>query len=313
MSSRARGDEMSLQKFDEYCSAMENASVDFFQHHLERFVTFLERDHLMQLVLEPLLENTDETLMHDWLKHQLDRQSFRRRRWVFPNDQSDDLALRFNLLMYEARGDRLSFIAILLSNGGIHISTAVRVFKTVIAEPFSSDLWELAKNAATIQSQDASASQAVPISRIPADNQIRIFLSHKSENKELVKRYHRVLAELGFKPWLDEPEMPAGTELDRGILTGINKSCAVVFFITEEFCDERILADEIDYAKGRKRDIEDQFSIITLRFSNYVEVPQLLKKYVWKDVENDLDGLYEIVRALPIELGPVRWKESAVK
>lgn len=117
---------------------------------------------------------------------------------------------------------------------------------------------------------------------------------------------------LGFEPWLDESDMPAGTNLERGIYDGFEKSCAAVFFITENFKDEKYLASEVDYAIMQKRNKGKKFAIITLRYPSALPVPGLLKPYIFKDVENDLDGFYQLVRALPIELGQTRWKKDVV-
>jgi hypothetical protein len=114
-------------------------------------------------------------------------------------------------------------------------------------------------------------------------------------------------------PWLDEPDMVAGTNLERGILQGFEESCSAVFFITENFTDEKYLATEVDYAVIQKRKKEKKFSIITLRYPNAKQVPGLLQPYIYKDIENDLQGFYEVLRALPIEVGPVRWKAEVVK
>lgn len=56
----------------------------------------------------------------------------------------------------------------------------------------------------------------------------------------------------------------------------------------------------------------DKFSIITLVFSddkgNIGEVPELLKTYVWKQPADDLEAIQEIVKALPVKLGDVRYR-----
>ena len=41
---------------------------------------------------------------------------------------------------------------------------------------------------------------------------------------------------------------------------------------------------------------------------NIGEVPELLQEYVYKKVDDDLQGLQEIVRALPIKLGEPRYR-----
>jgi hypothetical protein len=140
----------------------------------------------------------------------------------------------------------------------------------------------------------------------------KIFLSHKGANKPLVRNFDETLRILGFDTWLDEDSMPAGTELERGILQGFKDSCAAIFFITPEFKDENYLASEIDYARMEKREKGNRFAIITLVFKdqdgNSGLVPDLLKPYVWKEPQNDLEALREIIKALPIKLESIEWK-----
>lgn len=135
---------------------------------------------------------------------------------------------------------------------------------------------------------------------------IRIFLSHKGSDKARIRNFEATLNLLGFSAWVDESAMPAGTTLDRGLLKGFGESCAVVFFITEAFKDEGYLATEIEYARAQKRNKGDRFAIITLVFGNGV-VPPLLETFVYKNPSSDLEAMREIVRALPIKLGPAFW------
>jgi hypothetical protein len=117
---------------------------------------------------------------------------------------------------------------------------------------------------------------------------------------------------LGFDPWLDEPNMPVGSNLERELLRGFQESCAAVFFITANFVDEKYLATEVDYAIMQKRAKGNKFAIITLRYTDASPVPGLLTPYIYKDVANDLEGFHSLLRALPIELGPTRWKADVV-
>lgn len=140
----------------------------------------------------------------------------------------------------------------------------------------------------------------------------RIFLSHKSANKPLVKRVRDALKLLGFEPWLDEDEMLAGDDLLRAIHKGFEESCAAVFFITSEFKDENWLSDEISYAIARKRK-DKGFSLITLVFWQEGKpdpvVPSLLKnRYVYKKAASELEALTHIVNALPIKVGTTEWR-----
>lgn len=83
-----------------------------------------------------------------------------------------------------------------------------------------------------------------------------------------------------------------------------------MFFITENFRDEKYLAAEVDYAVIQKRRKDKKFAIVTLRYANAASVPGLLTPYIYKDITNDLEGFTELVRALPIEAGPIRWKSE---
>lgn len=141
---------------------------------------------------------------------------------------------------------------------------------------------------------------------------MKIFLSHKGADKPLVRLYKQTLELLGFEVWLDEDAMPAGTALHRGILQGFKDSCAAIFFITPNYKDEEFLETEVNYAITEKMNKGDKFSIITLVFSDDKgktgEVPELLKTYVWKQPTNDLEALQEIIKALPVKLGDVRYR-----
>lgn len=54
----------------------------------------------------------------------------------------------------------------------------------------------------------------------------KVFLSHKSADKDIVRRYKAALTSVGIDAWLDEDAMPAGTELERELLKGFEDSCA---------------------------------------------------------------------------------------
>lgn len=139
----------------------------------------------------------------------------------------------------------------------------------------------------------------------------RVFLSHKSVDKDLVIDFKETLELLGYEPWLDEDAMPAGTVLERGLRQGMKDSCAVIFFITPKFKDEGFLETEINYAAQEKRKKGDKFAIITLQFggkdSEGASIPDLLSPYVYKTPKSHLEALREIVRALPVVPGPIDW------
>jgi len=141
----------------------------------------------------------------------------------------------------------------------------------------------------------------------------KVFLSHKSgADKAMVRRYKKALHAIGVTGWLDEDAMPAGTELEWGLLAGFKESCAAVLFITPRYRDEGYLATEINYAIAEKRKKGDRFSIITLVIGDADgragEVPELLQPYVWKTPATELEGFSELMRALPIATGLIHWK-----
>jgi hypothetical protein len=140
---------------------------------------------------------------------------------------------------------------------------------------------------------------------------LMIFLSHKGADKQRVQKFHRTLRLLGFQPWLDVEELYAGKPLHRGLFDGLRESCACVFFITKEFEDESYLKEEIDYALEEERKRSGWFRIITLKLDQDAVVPEILKRFVFAACDNDLDALFEILRALPVKVGTVHWPQMS--
>lgn len=274
-----------------------------FEHHLSSFLSFCRSDPLVRQVVERVRASSDVSA-DDWWK------SLSPNRTVsFPDDPAEDLALRYALLE-SLEDDTNRILTFGFAVGKSKTDDAIAMLRTILVRPLLSEFSALVSEAADIATPEARALQAVPLHRIPSEDQVRIFLSHKTVDKPLVSRYYRALRELGFSPWLDDPDMPAGTNLERGMLDGFERSCAAVFFITENFVDESYLAAEVEYAVSQKRKKGRKFSIITLRFPGSAPSPGLLEPYVYKNVKSELEGIYEIARALPIELGPVRWKAN---
>lgn len=279
-----------------------------FEHNLDRFVDFCKKDPLVQKVIQPLIKKFEISADPDeWMK-ELDKCEGKIR---FPDNQEEELAMRFRILE-KAAADFNYIFRIGLVLGGKKRDGWIDVFRSVVVRPLADEISHRLGDAAELASPDARALQAIPLVRIPSPNESKIFLSHKSIDKPVVYRHYNALKEVGFVPWLDEPVMPAGSNLERELLKGFQESCAAVFFITDNFKDEKYLATEIDYAVLQKRQKGKKFSIITLLCSDTASVPDLLIPYIYKKVSSDLKGFYEIVRALPLELGPIRWKVNAL-
>jgi hypothetical protein len=297
----------SLRDFKERRDELLHEDVNGFHHFAERFLAFCGSDPLVRRIVDPLRNKFENYSADQWWTQ--GRESYRVS--AFPDDKDHELILRFEILESVAgKMSRIHEFGRLVDKSKTAEST--ESFRSIIVRPLMSELTKRVGDAADLASPEALEVQAVPLVRIPAENEIKIFLSHKNENKELVRRYFSALKLIGFDPWLDESSLVAGSNLERELLRGFEESCAVVFFITEHFKDERYIATEIDYAVQEKRKKGKKFAIITLTYSGVSEVPGLLKPYIYRAIDNDLDGMAEIVKALPIEPGPVRWKREVV-
>jgi hypothetical protein len=140
---------------------------------------------------------------------------------------------------------------------------------------------------------------------------MKIFLSHKGVDKPYVREIKSTLLLLGFDPWLDEDALTAGADLERGLLQGFKDSCAAIFFVTPNFADEGYLSTEVGYAVREKRAKDERFQIITLVLGDTgnAKVPDLLKPFVWKNPKSQFQALQEIIKALPVKVGHVTWKQ----
>lgn len=297
----------SIKTFKSRRDALLHEDSNAFTHYLDRFVQFLANDQLSQRVLGKI--NHSGVDHEAWIKSTLGYGE----KLVFPDDPDEELFLRYEFIKAVQKNDNIIFQFGFPRGARNKIDDNIEILRTLIIRPFVEEFGDRLGETANLASPEARELQAVPLSRIPSPNEVKIFLSHKTIDKPLVYRYFTALKEVGFDPWLDEPEMPAGSNVERSIFDGFEKSCAAVFFITENFVDERYLAAEVDYAIMQKRHKDKKFSIITLRYSEAAPVPKLLTPYVYRDIDNDLQGFYEIIRALPIETGPIRWTEKAVE
>jgi len=283
-----------------------------FEVHLNRFVDLCQKDPLVQKVLAPILASNPFDVDAWWnALHSEDNRVVKDLH--FPDSSDAEMAARYQIIrsfVPDANHRQIWRFGFLFGKRKLDESKAI--FRTLIIRPLADELTHRLGNAANLATPQERALQAVPLARLPKENEVHIFLSHKTVDKPLVYRYFHALEVLGFSPWLDEPKMPAGTNFEREVFRGFQESCAAVFFITDNFKDEKYLAAEVDYAVMQKRNKGKKFAIITLRYSNAAPVPDLLTPYIYKTVENDLDGFRELLRALPIELGPVRWKPEVL-
>jgi len=293
-----------LNDFKERRDALLHNDDQTFAYDLNRFLSLLNNSEILIDIIEPLIKISEEDF-EAWLNQQKEQGFI-----TFPEDEIEENGLRYRYLKFVSKsGDLLNSFS---HPFRYSYKDAKATFKSIIIRPFLIYLGDLLSKRAELASKEARDLQAVPLEQVPLKDTTRIFLSHKSIDKPRVRKYYNVLLSLGFEPWLDVEDLSAGDNLERTLSQGFRESCAAVFFITENFQDENFLATEIDYAIREKRAKDKRFALITLRFDKNSKIPELLEIYVWKDVQDDLDGLYEILKALPIELGPVRWKKEVL-
>jgi hypothetical protein len=281
-----------------------------FQHHLQMFAKQLGTNPLCRKALE----NIPEFDVNAWWSGQIDNV---RPQWLEALDLPEAKSAQLAIFLYFARSfasnDRTQLSAQDFGSAfGEHArSDALGLTRSLVLRPLADELTRRIRATMRMANPDVRELAGVPLARIPSENELGIFLSHKWINKDLVRRYSRTLTELGFKPWLDEEAVATGDVLHRALAEGMDTSCAAVFFITSAFKDEHWLGREVDLAVNRKVERGGKFQIITLVFDNS-DVPRPLREFVFAKVANDLDGLREIIRGLPIELGPARWKKRVV-
>jgi len=297
-----------LRRFKKRRDALLHEDVNAFEHHLERFLDHCRGDQLVKSILEPLQTRFEDGVSEWWQGLNCPEVKI-----TLPAEPDQELIFLYRVLESVERDNNLlrRFYYAATRNG--KRDEGIGAFRSLIVHPFTDELSHRLGKAADLATPEARDLQAVPLNRIPSQREIKIFLSHKSTDKPIVRRYHEALKQAGFTPWLDESELMAGTSLERGILQGFEESCAAVFFITENFRDEKYLAAEVEYAVLQKRKKEKKFAIIVLRYPNAQQIPSLFQPFIYKNIENDLEGFYEILRALPIELGPVRWKAEVTR
>ncbi|MBN9519384.1 toll/interleukin-1 receptor domain-containing protein [bacterium] len=130
----------------------------------------------------------------------------------------------------------------------------------------------------------------------------KLFLSHKSVNKNHVSWLKEQLTRFGHEPWYDADAMSAGDRLERSLLEGMQTSEGAVFFITDAYKDDKWIASEIDYAIAQTRS-RPKFMILPIIYKERQKdpdpvVPALLVSFLAKTVTTKEAALIEILKRL---------------
>lgn len=301
--------ENNLARFKRVRDAMIAADAAELEHTLKQFVRELERNDLVALTL-PSDEDFD---VEAWWNRQRweGHPSWRRLSSLdLPDEEDHQMLALLDLARSMASGDReqLDIRGFGQVLGKTKMEDAAALTISIVLRPLAEIISDRVRKQVQLANPAIRELAGVPLDRIPGDDETRIFLSHKTLDKALVRPYYELLKELGLSPWLDEHDMRPGDVPHRGITEGFDHACAVVFFITENFKDERWLAREIDQAVHRKIDQGKRFSVITLVFEGASDVPRPLQDYIYHPVTNQVEAVRQILRGLPIEVGPARWR-----
>jgi hypothetical protein len=143
----------------------------------------------------------------------------------------------------------------------------------------------------------------------PPPEGLRVFLCHCSEDKAAVRQLHQQLKADGFRPWLDEQNIPPGQLWDDEIQQGLRDSHAIVVCLSKVFGHkEGFVNRELHYAlEIALEKPEGAIFLIPLRLED-CEMPARLRPWQWIDLfspggyEKLKSALHERARQLGIEL-----------
>ena len=130
-----------------------------------------------------------------------------------------------------------------------------------------------------------------------------VFLCHASEDKSAVRGYANQLAEAGFAPWLDEDELLPGQEWDTEIRRAIERSSAVVVFLSPRSQKRGYVQKEIlRVLDEAERQPEGTIFLIPAKLEP-CDVPNRLSKWQWVDLASPA-GFNKLCKALDTHRPP---------
>ena len=77
----------------------------------------------------------------------------------------------------------------------------------------------------------------------------KIFLSHKSKDKPLMRTFKSGLKFLGYRTWIDEDDMPMGADLVPALKAAIDKCDCLIAWLTPDYFKSEYCEAELLYAK----------------------------------------------------------------
>jgi 5'-deoxynucleotidase YfbR-like HD superfamily hydrolase len=131
-------------------------------------------------------------------------------------------------------------------------------------------------------------------------SQINVFISHSSEDKPAVRRLADALAAKGVEVWLDENQIKIGEEIDRAVMSGLDRSTYVCVWLTQKALTSDWVREEINFALAKEN--ETRKVVVFPLLGEHLEIPALLKgrKYAnftkdWSFGFNDLLASLDLI------------------
>ena len=143
----------SLQMYKSRRDDLLHEDAETFQHHLERFVQFAERDPLVQQVLKPL-EDSIESDLEGWWAMTLDHHAGTVQ---FPDDWDEELVLRYRILCHTVQEPRRLY-KFGPAVGKRKIADMAEVFRVLVVRPFLEELSRRLGEAADLASPRGARS-----------------------------------------------------------------------------------------------------------------------------------------------------------
>ena len=112
-------------------------------------------------------------------------------------------------------------------------------------------------------------------------NDMKVFLSHSSKDRVIVRRLDKDLNSHGFETWLDDNEVPHGASIPASINRGLSESQILILCLSRHSVASKWVAAEWESAISKHLN-GDETRVIPLRLDDCV-VPVFLAQYRYSD------------------------------
>jgi uncharacterized protein with PIN domain len=128
----------------------------------------------------------------------------------------------------------------------------------------------------------------------------RVFLSHVSEDKEIVERIAKMQVKFGVPVWYDAWEIGWGDRIVAKISEGLESCGDIIVFLSSAAVESEWVKREIN-SKLLDQIADKNVRILPIKLEDACAIPQLLKEYRWVSLSKPkgyYSGFEEIIRTL---------------